>query len=113
MSQPINPLPSSYRDPSGFMFEKEGILYRQINKIFREDFDAFIKSGCYDNLVKKDLLIPHEEVEELSTNELAYKIIRPEPVTFISYAYEWSFDMLKDAALLTLQIMRESLAYGM
>jgi hypothetical protein len=113
MSQNITPLPSSYRDPSGFMFEKEGVLYRQVNRIYSENFDAFINSGCYDTLVKKGLLIPHQEVKDFQTDELSYKIIRPEPIAFISYPYEWSFEMLKDAALLTLQIMRESLDCGM
>ncbi|MBL7749177.1 MAG: hypothetical protein JNM19_17185, partial [Chitinophagaceae bacterium] len=42
---------SSFRDPSGFVFEKEGVLYRQVNLIFKESFDHFISSGCYTALV--------------------------------------------------------------
>ena len=111
--QQTQPLPSSYRDPSGFVFEKEGSLYRQVNNIFKEDFDHFISSGCYDHLIKKGLLIHHEEVNEnLSGTDHWYKTLKPERIPFISYPYEWTFDMLKDAALLTLQLVEECVPFG-
>lgn len=106
--------PSSYRDPSGFIFEKNGILYRQINTCFKENFDHFIEGGCYDQLVKKGLLIPHGNLQDNPNGSAEhYKTIRPERIEFISYAYEWSFGMLKDAALLTLQLVKEALAFDM
>ena len=43
---------------------RNDVLYRQVNKIFKEHFDFFISSGCYENLVKKELLIPHEIINE-------------------------------------------------
>ena len=42
-----------------------------------------------------------------------YKILKPERIRFISYPYEWAFNMLKDAALLTLEIQKIALEYGM
>ena len=106
--------PSSYRDPSGFIFEKEGILYRQVNNLFKEHFDHFIQSGCYKYLTEKKLLIPHEEIDENVTGDSQYfKTLRPDKIPFISYPAEWSFDMLKDAALLTLRLMKESLEFGL
>jgi hypothetical protein len=113
MNSNIQPLASSYRDPSGFMFEANGVLYRQINNSFKSHFDHFIESGCYAHLVREKLLIPHEEINENITGNLdCYKTIRPERLAFISYPYEWSFDMLKDAALLTLQLAKECLSFG-
>ena len=104
---------SSYRDPSGFIFEKEGTIYRQVNKIFREHFDHFINSGCYRELTQKGLLVSHEVVHEnFDDGEVRYCTLKPEKINFISYPYEWSFDMLKDAALLTLQLVRESIPFG-
>lgn len=106
--------PSSYRDPSGFIFEKDGVLYRQVNKVFGEHYDLFIQSGCYENLVKKGLLIPHEVINNnLTGDEEWYTTLKPERLQFISYPYEWGFDMLKDAALLTLELLKESIASGM
>ncbi len=105
---------SSYRDPSGFIFKKEEILYRQVNKIFKDDFDHFINSGCYQLFAEKGWLIPHETIPENLTNtEEWYLTLKPAFIPFISYPYEWSFDMLKDAALLTLNLLKESLKYGL
>jgi hypothetical protein len=114
MSNTIIHHPSSYRDPSGFIFEKEGVIYRQVNISFKEHFDHFIQNGCYDHLVKKGLLIPHQSIpENLTGSKNHYTTIKPEKIEFISYPYEWSFDMLKDAALLTLQLVREALPFAM
>jgi hypothetical protein len=113
MSQPPAQLPSSFRDPSGFVFEKNGILYRHVNTVFKEHFDHFITSGLYTSLVAKDLLIPHKEVENPGSAGQAYKIIRPEPIHFITYPWEWSFDMIRDAALLTLRLMKEAIPHQM
>ncbi|HKB43216.1 MAG TPA: hypothetical protein VKC90_02465 [Chitinophagaceae bacterium] len=104
---------SSYRDPSGYIFLKEGIFFRQINLSFKENFDHFISSGCYSHLVKKGLLLEHsDESINLAADPDYYKIIRPEQLAYISYPYEWCFDMLKDAALLTLQLVKECLSFG-
>ncbi len=114
MSNTILHHPSSYRDPSGFIFETNGILYRQVNNSFKENFDLFIQSGCYDHLVKKDLLIRHENIEgNLSGSADHYRTIKPDRIQLVSWLYEWSFDMLKDAALLTLQLVKESLAFNL
>jgi hypothetical protein len=105
--------PSSFRDPSGFIFEKDGAIYRQVNLVFRENFDLFISSGCYTHLVKNGLLIPHEKIDQNLTGDPSwYTTLKPERIQFISYPYEWSFDMLKDAALLTLRLMKETLPFG-
>ncbi len=108
------PIFSSFRDPSGFLFSREGRVYRQINQVYREHYDHLLASGLYRSLVNADLLIPHQEVKaESGGTTQAYKIIRPEPIPFISYPYEWSFSQLKDAALLTLAIQKMALEFGM
>ena len=107
-------VPGSFRDPSGFLFTRGGTLYRQVNLSHREHFDAMTSSGLYDELVGAGLLVPHDEVEEAPASEKgAYKVIRPELVSFVSYPYEWSFSQLRDAALATLEIQRRSLDKGM
>lgn len=105
---------SSFRDPSGFLFLKDGLIYRQINTCYKENYDHFIKSGLYKELVDSELLIPHREVDTVhaKTDEV-YKVIIPEPIPFISYPYEWCFSQLKDAALTTLKIQKKSLEFGM
>lgn len=106
----FNSHPSSYRDPSGFLFYKSGILYRQVNKFFQNDFEKFIDSGLYDHLVGKEILIPHQVINDnLTGSEDWFQTLQPQFIPFISYSYEWCFDMLRDAALLTLEAAKEAM----
>ncbi len=106
--------PASYRDPAGFVFELEGKLYRQINNIYRTQYAQLMQSGCYAHLVNKGWLLPHTELNNNPTGEPdAFCTIEPDRLFFISHPSEWSFDMLRDAALLTLSILREALNHEM
>lgn len=106
--------PSSYRDPSGYVFWHNHELYRQVNKSFKDDFDFFLTSGLYDYLTQKELLIPHKIIpENLTGDDDYYRTLKSERLSFISYPYEWCFTMLKDAALVTLALAQESMQYGM
>lgn len=105
----------SFRDPSGFMFKHDGKLYRQVNQKYQEEYDLLMSSGLYDQLNKTRTLVAHKEVElDLAPRpDIAYKVIQPEIVDFISYPYEWCFNQLKDAAILTVAIARRALEFGM
>ncbi|KNZ70033.1 hypothetical protein Tfer_1173 [Thermincola ferriacetica] len=107
--------PGSFRDPGGFVFYREGHVYRQINEQSKEDYEFFMNGGLYRTLVDAELLIPHTEVQIAAEGfqETVYKIIQPERVPFISYPYEWSFSQLKNAALTTLRIQKTALQFGM
>ena len=106
--------PASFRDPSGFLFSREGTLYRQINRVYASDYARLMESGLYEKLIKAGLLIPHVETDQAPVwEEAAFKVIQPERVPFISYPYEWSFSQLKDAALATLSIQRRALKANM
>src|SRR6476661_3399889 len=114
MSESVNRHPSSYRDPSGFLFYKSGELYRQVNQSYREDYDLFISSGLYQQLVNQQLLIPHETIQDNLTGLSEYYLtLKPEKLSFISYPSEWCFDMLKDAALVTIEAAKEGMKKGM
>jgi len=104
----------SFRDPSGFLFQRNSVLYRQVNQRYASDYDALIASGLYRTLTDAGLLIRHDEVDAApQIADLAYKVICPTRVGFISYPYEWSFSQLKDAALLTLEIQRIAVEHDM
>jgi hypothetical protein len=109
-----NPHSASFRDPSGFLFYREGILYRQVNKPYEPDYSRLMESGLYEKLVRAHLLVPHDEVDVQPSNpSTAFKILQPERVAFISYPYEWAFSQLKDAALATLSIQKRAIKLGM
>lgn len=105
---------SSFRDPSGFVFSRDGVIFRQVNSLYKAEYDHLMSSGLYNSLVDEGLLIPHEESDpSYAHSRDAYQIIRPQRVPFISYPYEWCFSELRDAALLTLRIQKKALDYGM
>ncbi len=107
-------LSGSFRDPSGFLFYRDNVLFRQVNQSYRDHYDVLMSSGLYRELTQAGLLIPHEETDLAPADPaLAYKIIRPDTIPFVSYPYEWCFGQLKDAALATLAIQKTALAHGM
>ena len=107
-------VPGSFRDPSGVLFVRDGVLYRQVNQRYREAWDLLTGSGLHRELVDEGLLVGHEEVStELAPVAGAYRVLRPERIPFISHPYEWCFSQLKDAARATLHIQRRALEKGM
>lgn len=104
--------PASFRDPSGSLIFKNDRLFRQVNFVYKENYNLLITSGLYESLVSEHLLISHKEVK-LWKSRGVYKILEPQLIPFISYPYEWCFSQLKDAALLTLKIVERSLDKGL
>jgi ribosomal protein L11 methylase PrmA len=104
---------SSFRDPSGFLFQRDGVLLRQVNPSYREHYDRLIESGLYAKLTKRGWLVPHQEVDEPAAADAAYRVLKPVRLPFVSYPYEWSFSQYQDAARLTLRIQALAMEHGM
>jgi hypothetical protein len=104
----------SFRDPAGFVYRHEGEIRRQVNQVYRPHYDQLKTSGLYAALVEEQLLVGHEELDaEPVDPAIAYKVIKPELIEFISYPYEWCFSQYQDAALTALDIERRALSKGM
>ena len=101
--------PSSFRDPSGYIFSKNGELFRQVNQQYVSTYKLVEESGFFEELFTAKLLVKHV-VQETSEGGL---VLKPEKIPFISYPFEWSFSQLKDAALLTLEIEKRALTKGL
>jgi hypothetical protein len=99
---------SSFRDPSGYVFTENGDIKRVINPIYFKHYNALTDSGFYNSLFKNELLIPHTEL----VNTAEEIIIKAQKIQFITYPYEWSFNMYKEAALLTLKLQKYSIEHG-
>lgn len=109
----MNKLGSSFRDPSGFLFTRDGTLYRQVNEVYRSDYELLMSGGLYSELTAGKMLVAHSETEIPCSGAGGFKVIRPERIPFISYPYEWCFSQLKAAALLTLEVQKRALAREM
>ena len=99
---------SSFRDPSGYIFQDQGVFKRAILPLYFEQYEALNSSGLFQKLQSAGLLIAHEEV----SNTDSEIVIQPEQLSFMTYPYEWSFMQYKEAALLTLKIQKFAVEHG-
>ncbi len=106
--------PSSFRDPSGFVFTREGELFRAVHRSYAPHLQRLASSGLQAALLESGLIVPHREVERPAdlADDIAV-VLAPQRVPFVSYPYEWCFSALKDAALATLRIQVMALDHGM
>ena len=110
MNPPINIHPASFRDPAGYIFKKGDLYYRFISNSYKTHYKLAISNNVFKEAIEKKLLLPFEEAEIESTeNPNCYKILFPKQVSFLSYPWEWSYDQLRDAALVTLELCRPEL----
>ena len=105
----------SFRDPAGQIFQKDGHIYRTINAIAVDDFVFVQNTNFYPKAVNEKRLISAAQVppEILSSRkaEASYVIEHPR-LPFVSYPYEWTFQMLKTAALFHLDFHLDALRDG-
>ncbi len=104
-----NYLESSFRDPAGRVFSEAGEFYREVSPAGWSDYCLLQQSGLARELIRNGLLVPFEEIGRGPEN--AVLLLRK--LSWISYPYEWCFEQLRDAALLTLEVLRTSLGHGM
>lgn len=107
-------LPGSFRDPAGFIFQRDGTFFRQVNRSYEPIFATLMTSGLYAKLAELGLLIPHEDADlGIAPEPDAFTVIQPAQLGFVSYPFEWSFSQFKASALATLQVQRHALAHGL
>lgn len=92
--------PSSFRDPSGYIFKDNGVFKRRILPEYFDQYSSLKEKLMYQELFDLGFLIKHKE-EKISASEI---IIEPQQIPFFTYPYEWSFLQYKEAALLTLKL---------
>lgn len=104
---------ASFRDPAGYLFERDGVLLRTVSHGFADVYDAVVASGLFDALHREGLLVAHDEVDASLAPEPVHRVLRPERLPFVSYPYEWAPAQLREAALLTLRVQDLALDHGM
>ena len=108
------PEPGSFRDPESRVFYAGGEVYRALSSAGLEDFEALASSG----LLEDARIVGTERAESppVATPLLAKEVagvLRHDRIPFVSYPYEWTFSMLKDAALLQLDLLLAALDHGL
>jgi len=97
-------------DEAGILFRRKGRLFRAINHEFVEDMRSIFSCGLIEELITLRL-IPRtwitSEVLDGFGLVLEHEVIQP-----ITYPREWSFSMLRDAALTELKVNLICQKYG-
>ena len=102
--------PGSFRDPESRVFYAGDEVYRALSADGLSDFEALRATGLLDDerVVGTELPRTPPPCAGLLVHEPA-AVLRHERIPFVSYPYEWTFSMLKDAALLQLDLLLASL----
>jgi hypothetical protein len=107
----------SFKDTTGRVFLHEGRIFRTLSVAGREAFDQLVASGVYSDLLAAGEIVPSRLCEPsqvgLPADAVGATLLEHERIPFVTYPYEWSFSMLRDAALLTLSINERALERGL
>jgi hypothetical protein len=95
-------LSESFVDPNGRLFEWRGEIYRVLEAEYAAQWRELTFDGTLQNLIADGLLIESELTQFRTESDKA--VLRHRRIPVVSYCYEWTPAMLKEAALLTLVI---------
>jgi hypothetical protein len=100
--------PGSFRDWDSRVFYDDGRILRALSEDGLRDWIALSESKVFAEAVAEGKLVATSRVDEGSIAGAA-AVLEHERIPFVSYPYEWTFAMLRDAALLQLELLRRAL----
>ena len=109
--------PGSFRDPESQVFYLDGEVVRALSSDALQDWEALSRSSLFERFAGAGRLIGTERLDAADVPDAARNgwaaFLRHERVPFVSYPYEWPFGMLRDAALLQLELLVAGLDEGL
>jgi SAM-dependent methyltransferase len=109
----------SFRDPSGYVFARDGRIFRAIDDPCSQILQELSQTGLLPRLMEQSLVVRTSRVEDASQQAalsgehpgfahfLEHEVLWP-----LTYPYEWSVSMLADAGLATLDLQLRLLGEG-
>lgn len=107
--------PGSFRDPGSSVFYRDGEVYRYLDSRSLGNWRRLDETEFFTQQVGAGRIVATElvsDAEPLGGGKWA-GVLRHERIPVISYPYEWTFSMLREAALLQLDLVLAALAEGM
>ena len=100
--------PGSFRDPDTRVFVHDGTVFRCLSARALADWTRLEATRFFARFTERGHLIPTRRVDDRSgLPDLGPEwaaVLEHQRLPVVSYPYEWSFGMLKDAALLQLDL---------
>jgi SAM-dependent methyltransferase len=115
---PSQMIAGSFRDPSGHVFQHQERIFRAISAEFHQVWEDLCEKGLIGELEKDGRLVKTRGVESPLREQFAAEhpgfahFLEHDRIAPLTYPYEWSFSMLADAAILTLDIQMALLGAG-
>ena len=108
----------SFRDRNGRVFYMDNAVYRALSLEALKNWELLSSKEFFHRLLADRKVVQTERVESENIGDLPNVqgwagYLRHETIPLVSYPYEWSFGMLKDAALLHLELLMVALEEGM
>src|ERR1051326_2896321 len=108
----------SFRDRNGRIYYIGDAVYRGVSSQALRDWDLLAGTRFFRELAASGSIVPTERVQDSRVPDPALlrewpAVLKHERIPFVSYPYEWSFGMLKDAALVQLEILSRALEEDM
>ena len=106
--------PASFRDPASTVAYLDGRVLRGLTKEGAADFDTLAAAPFFDKAMDDGKLVrttqvPVEDLPQSVRGDAWVRALEHERIPFVSYPYEWTFSMLKDAALVHLDLLLAAL----
>lgn len=113
-SPPAAPDPGSFRDPLSRVFVGDDAVWRGLTEEALADYEAVAGSDFFRAAIERGDVVGTELADDPSVvpGEWA-AVLRHQRIDVQSYPYEWTFEMLRDAARLQIQLSRQALAEGL
>lgn len=116
MSSPVcTPEPGSFQDRSSRIVYLNDQVYRILNQQAADNWQQFKTTRCFQNALTNAQLVQTEDATNTNLTAVFPEIdtrgvLQHERIPVVSYPYEWSFGMLKDAALLHLNLLNNAIS---
>jgi SAM-dependent methyltransferase len=110
--------PGSFRDRTSRVFYAGGAVLRGLDTRALGEWEALAATRFFPELLREGKVVGTERLEApgVSGPDGVTRwagVLRHDRVPFVSFPYEWCFGMLKDAALLQLELLETALGEGM
>ena len=105
----------SFRDRTSRVFYREGEVCRALNEDALREWSAISQKPAFQRAMSAGSIVGTEQLpiaslpSSVQNGEFA-GVLRHERIPFISYPYEWPFSMLREGALLHLDLLADLIA---
>lgn len=107
----------SFRDRASRVFLLHGVVYRALSPLAQADWHRVSNQPFFQQLLSRGSVVRTRELSADETTQFQLSpsiaaILQHDRIPFVSYPYEWSFSMLRTAAILHLEILTEAIEVG-